>query len=36
MNMLPTALNVRSKLFSVVYKALPNLVPAHFSPVQLY
>lgn len=36
MNVLPNALSIRPKLFSVVYKALPNLVPAHFSPVQLY
>lgn len=34
--MLSAALNIRSKLFGVVYKALYNLVPAHFSPSQLY
>lgn len=35
-NMFSAALNIRSKLFSVVPKALCNLVPAHFSPFQLY
>lgn len=31
MNMLPAAFNIRSRLFSVVYKALHNLIPTCFS-----
>lgn len=31
MNMLPAAFNIMSRLLSVVYKALHNLIPAYFS-----